>query len=248
MLGGELAKGSINIDPILETLEYSVDTERSALLGAPISRGFQGKIVKMKGDDTKVAKLMKLKQGLLPTRSDASASLNASLPRSDALTAPSLDKDTKEVVYLHVLGSDLGIGPTLYGSPFIVEDRSHIAFIMDKVVPYVPNNSDNDALISLFTRAFSHGLVPFDFEYAKNRDGHLIFLDFGVCGLYPSYVVGVRIAIDNDVFLYHPVVRDYFENTLERSLNNKRGGTKTKSNKKKKSNKKSKKRIGKKDK
>lgn len=200
MLGGELVKGSIDINAILESTNYNIDEERTNMIDMtlpPVGRGYQGRILALKNDPTKVAKLIKIKNC-------------------------TLSKETKEVVYLHVYASEINIGPKIYGTPFITTDCSHVVFIMDKIVPYKPLPQDNDEVIELFTKSFQHHFVPFDFEYAKNADGKLIFLDFGVCGLYSSYKEAIQKAIDNDVFLYKDFLTTHFLNELST------GGTKRK--------------------
>jgi len=211
--GGELVQGSININNVLINTHYNIDEDRTAMLDIDhfINKGFQGKVVGIKGDLSKVAKMMKLKNGVL-------------------------DKETKENVYLHVYGSNIDVGPKIYGTPFITTDSSHIVFIMDKVVPYKPISSDNAEIIDLFTRAFQYGLVPFDFEHAKDIHGRILFLDFGVCGLYPSYKDAIQNAIENDVFLFYDKdVANHFQRELEnrnKNTNERKGGYAKKKGKK----------------
>ena len=192
MIGGELVKGSIDITHILENTVYNVDEQRTNAIddNVVLGRGFQGKIVALKNDLSKVAKMIKIK--------DCTVS-----------------KETKEVIFLHLYASEIHIGPQIYGTPFITTDCNYVVFIMDKILPYKPLPQDDAELIQLFTTSFTHHFVPFDFEYAKRDDGQIIFLDFGVCGLYSSYKEALQKAIDNDVFLYKDFLQTHFLNEMK---------------------------------
>jgi len=211
MKGGELVKGSIDITTIIQNTVYEIDEERTNMLGVIAGRGFQGGIFTLKNDTSKVAKIIKIKNC-------------------------TLSKETKEVVYLHIYASEIGIGPKTYGTPFITTDCSNVAFIMDKVDIYKPSPQDNHLLIELFTKSFNHHFVPFDFEYAKNIDGQLIFIDFGVCGIYSSYKEAVQKAIDNDLFLYNDFLRNHFLIELEKVGGGKNPKRKSKNKTKRKKN------------
>lgn len=212
MRGGELVSNSLSLEDIkkkrfdnesnFENLptnieDYQIDEERTNLMSNKIGYGNQGVIFELNGEQNTnlLAKAIRLKKKYTIT------------------------KNIIEDIIPSYYASNIGIGPKIYGIPFITTDGMYAVFIMDKVTTYKPNENDADKIINLFNLSINNNFITFDFEYAKpiNED-RIIFLDFGISGIYESHRDTLKAALFEDVFAntgfgyYNPIVEEYFKN------------------------------------
>ena len=231
MYGGELLgiglKGLLMRED-LPINEYLVDEAKTNILDFNniLGRGYQGIIVSIINEPTKVAKLFKLKI---------------------LYNVPDL---IKESIIPSYYASNIRIGPKIYDVPFITTDGNFVGFIMEKVVPYVPNENDVNEIIELYKKSIDNNFITYDNEFAKTltEPARIIFIDFGVSGIYENPEKTLFEAINNDIFanrgagFYSPIIEKYF-NDLKKGgqiIKNKKKIKKNKTNKKNKKNKKNK--------
>lgn len=222
MYGGELLgiglKG-LSMREDLPINEYVVDEEKTNILDFNniLGRGYQGIIVSIINEPTKVAKLFKLK-------------INYNV--SDSI---------KESIIPSYYASTIRIGPKIYDVPFITTDGKFVGFIMEKVIPYVPNENDVNEIIELYKKSIDNNFITYDNEFAKTltEPSRIIFIDFGVSGIYENPEKTLFEAIDNDVFadrgagFYSPIIEKYFNDLKKGGQNIKKKNKKRKTNKRK---------------
>ncbi len=228
MYGGELLglglKGLLMRED-LPINDYVVDEEKTNILDFNniLGRGYQGIIVSIINEPTKVAKLFKLK-------------INYNV--SDSI---------KESIVPSYYASTIRIGPKIYDLPFITTDGKFVGFIMEKVIPYVPNENDVNEIIELYKKSIDNNFITYDNEFAKTitEPSRIIFIDFGVSGIYENPEKTLFEAIDNDVFanrgagFYSPVIEKYFNDLKKggQNIKNKKKNNKTNKGKTNKRNK-----------
>jgi hypothetical protein len=213
---GELVRGSLNINDLrrikqegsnelfnnlsLFNTDFNVDPIRTSSIdfSKKIGSGFQGSIYLVSGSDNKVVKLLKLR-------------------RVNEVTDNEIVIATSSIY-----ASNIGVGPVIYGSPFITSDGKYVAIIMDKVTIYKPTESDVGEIINLFEKMIENKFMTFDMEYGKTLDGKIVLLDFGVSGFYNSKYETLQSAINNDLFFntgfgyYNKTLEDHFNNLMRK--------------------------------
>ena len=166
--GGELITHNINdLRELCTTKIADDDYKYSEIYDNKISKlkalgkGYQGTVY-IYGDESenKVVKLFKLK------------------------TENDVPLEVKEAIESSFYASDIKIGPKTYFKPFITKDRKHVAFVMDKINE--PGVINTEELIDLYTKSIEGRFVTFDFEFGRTNTGNLVFLDFGVSGVYKT--------------------------------------------------------------
>jgi hypothetical protein len=212
MNGGELMRGlGLNISELrikkLENVEYFgnlplypedyiIDAERTSIIdfsSKPIGRGRQGIVRKVLGREDIVIKLLKIKE-------------------------PGIRDDLIEDVVPSYYASNINVGPKIYGSPFITVDEKYVAFIMEKVNPYYPNEDDVPEIIDLLQQSIDKHFVSVDHEFAKTLDTQrIILLDLGICSIFNNRTEALIGAIREDAFadvgggrFYSPKIEEYF--------------------------------------
>jgi hypothetical protein len=229
---GELVTGSLNLSDLrrikeeggnemfnnlpLFSADFIVDPTRTSTIefSKKIGCGFQGSICVVSDSDDKVVKLLKLRK-------------------------PNEVTDNEIVIATaSMYASNIGIGPTIHGSPFITLDGKYVAIIMDKVSMYKPIESDVNEIIMLFEKMIENKFMTFDMEYGKTPDGKIIIVDFGVSGFYNSKYDALKSAINSDLFFdtglgyYHKNLEDHFNNLMRKMESEGTAGGKKKKNKK----------------
>lgn len=209
---GELVRGSLNLSDLrkikeegvnalfnnlpLFSTDFNVEPIGTSIIdfSKKIGCGFQGSVCLVSGSDDKVVKLLKLR-------------------------TPNQVTDNEIVIATSsIYASNIGIGPTIHGSPFITTDGKHVAIIMDKITIYKPTESDVNEIIMLFEKMIENKFMTFDMEYGKTSDGKIVIVDFGVSGFYASKHDALKSAINNDVFYDTGI--GYYNKTLEDHFNN----------------------------
>lgn len=191
--------------------DYHVDTIRTSSIdfSKKIGRGYQGFVCLLKDSVDKVVKLLKLKR-----RNEVS---------------------TNEIIISvsSVYASNIGVGPTIHGAPFITTEGDYIAIIMDKVSMYRPTEGDVQEIILLFEKMIENQFMTFDMEYGKTSSGQIVIVDFGVSGFYPSKYEALQSAVQNDLFAntglgyYHKTLEDHFTQKMLQ-MGSTKGGKKKK--------------------
>jgi len=204
--GGEMI-GTITLDDLYEQDRdlpidnYTVDEVRTNQIDFDnmIGKGFEGTVRPLIHDNTKVVKLFKLKP---------------------PFTVPGY---IKESIILSYYASNIGIGPQIYGPPFITTDGKHVAFIMDKVEIYDPSTHDDDEIIQLYERSINNNFFTYDFKFAKTlgEPSRIVLVDFGISGIYRSPQETLESAISEGIFqqikgkFYSKNIEDHFNNLNE---------------------------------
>ena len=199
MHGGEI-HSSMSLQEIcqrygLPIQDYVVDDEKTNNINFSviIGKGQQGTVRPLIDDDTKVVKLINLKTPFVASES----------VKSDIIPA--------------YYASNIGIGPRIYGEPFITTDGNYVGFIMDRIEVYLPVDSDVDEIIQLHDKSVKNNFLTFDSEFGKTITDppHIVLVDFGIAGFYESIAKTIEAGIDNDLFentgigFYHPKLKKH---------------------------------------
>lgn len=75
------------------------------------------------------------------------------------------------------LASDYSLGPEIYDFRQI---GNKFYMVMEKVYPITPTKKIFSEITNLFQNLISIGIVNFDGTFARNKNGNLILLDYGV--------------------------------------------------------------------
>jgi hypothetical protein len=179
--------------------DFNVDADRASTINFSkrIGSGRQGIVYALFDADDKVVKVLKLKK-------------------------PNEVTDNEIMIAtFSVYASNIGVGPVVYGPPFITPDGKYVAIIMDRVTMYSTTEADVDEMIALFENMINNKFMTFDMEYGKKNNGQLVIVDFGVSGFFNSVYDALKSAvIDNDIFVdtgmgnYYRRIEEHFRNLI----------------------------------
>jgi hypothetical protein len=144
-----------------------------------IGKGFQGVVYGLKSHPTKVVKVLKLKCSNVISQRIA-----------------------EEFICPTYYASQIGVGPKVYGIPFVFPDGLHIAVIMDKVCEYTPNQegNDDDEIIELFETCIRNKFLTYDYFFGKTSNGRIVIVDFGVSHIFKTENDARKDVVDSGLF------------------------------------------------